>query len=125
MANAEQVDILLQGVQAWNQWRGKSQLMIPDFTKAILGAADLRGADLRMADVSRADLSDADLSDADLSDADLRSARLQNATFNNAVLTAASLWETQRAGWSIKKIICERAFWDEEGRATEYGERRI
>jgi hypothetical protein len=42
-------------------------------------------------------------------------ARLINANLNEANLTGACLWETQRAGWSIRGIICESVYWDEEG----------
>src|SRR5262249_51524437 len=32
---------------------------------------------------------------------------------DGSVITNACLWETQRAGWSIKGIICEAVYWDE------------
>jgi uncharacterized protein YjbI with pentapeptide repeats len=90
---------------------------------AELSGANLSGANLNGAELSGANLSGANLNGANLNKTDFRSARLQNATLNNAVLTAARLWETQRAGWSIKDIICERAFWDEGSREpTEYGD---
>jgi len=41
-------------------------------------------------------------------------ARLVNARLDGATLTGASLWETQRTGWSIKRLICESAYWDKE-----------
>jgi len=85
-------------------------------TNANLGAADLRGADF-----GRANLSKANLTKANLSKADLRVVNAQFATLDGANLTDARLWETLRAGWSIKGVICERAFWDKEGvEATVY-----
>jgi hypothetical protein len=41
-------------------------------------------------------------------------ARLVNAIFDQADITESCLWETQRAGWSIKGVICESVYWDEE-----------
>jgi hypothetical protein len=40
---------------------------------------------------------------------------------DGADLTDAKLWETQRAKWSIRGIICARAFWEEDGqKSTDY-----
>jgi len=45
-----------------------------------------------------------------------------SAILDGANLPDAKLWESSRAGWSIKGVICERAFWDEKGvEPTEYG----
>ena len=52
MANQEHIDILKQGIHAWNAWR-KQHLNIP----ADLSRADLSGADLIAVNLSRADLS--------------------------------------------------------------------
>ncbi|MGB7546412.1 MAG: pentapeptide repeat-containing protein [Terracidiphilus sp.] len=74
-----------------------------------LSGADLRGADLRGTNLSRANLSKANLGRADL-----RSATLQWATLDGVNARGMKLWESLRAGWSIKGIICESAFWDKE-----------
>jgi uncharacterized protein YjbI with pentapeptide repeats len=87
-----------------------------DLSRARLYDADLSGADLDGAILLESDLTIAKLNQANLTAADLRSATLQRARFDGAILTRARLWETQRAGWSIKGIICERAFWDEEAK---------
>lgn len=92
-----------------------------DLRGANLTEANLYRADLRMADVSGAYLSKTNLSEArceqaKFSDADLTLARLLDANLNGATLTGARLWETQRAGWSIKEVICESVYWDEEGK---------
>ena len=89
--------------------------------KAKLGETDAVGANFTGANLIGADFTDADLSGSDLSRADLRSATLQKATLNRAIATGARLWETQRAGWSIKGIVCECAFWDRDATApTNY-----
>jgi uncharacterized protein YjbI with pentapeptide repeats len=114
---------LLQG----ESHRGKPQRA--DLRGAILGVANLggtplRGATLRGADLGEANLCEADLGEANLCEADLSRAILQNASlltsrlinanFDGAILTEACLWKTQRAGWSIKGVICESIHWDAE-----------
>lgn len=49
MANQKHLDILKQGVERWNQWRGEHAKIEVD-----LSHADLSGADLREANLSRA-----------------------------------------------------------------------
>lgn len=45
-----------------------------------------------------------------------------DAQLDGATLSNAKLWGTLRDGWSIKGVICERAYWDREGKiVTEYG----
>jgi uncharacterized protein YjbI with pentapeptide repeats len=83
---------------------------------ASLYRAKLCGADLTFADLRRANLRRANLFEAKLSKADMRDTNLQNAKLNKCVANDVLLWEAQRAGWSIKGIICERAFWDRDGK---------
>jgi uncharacterized protein YjbI with pentapeptide repeats len=95
----------------------KHGLMGANLTGVLLNGANLAGANLSDADLDWSDLSGADLRNTNLcrtnlTGADLRSASLQKARLNHAILTDAQLWETQRAGWSILGVICERAFWD-------------
>src|SRR5438270_12708664 len=59
MANQEQLDILKQGVEAWNEWRQKHEDIIPDLRGAQLSGSDLRNADLNEAHLNSADLSGA------------------------------------------------------------------
>jgi hypothetical protein len=95
-------------------------------SRADLGGANLIGANLMGAKLSRADLSGADLCGVNLcgvnlGSADLRQTTLIDSRLNCADLTGTKLWESQRGGWSINGIICQRAFWDRDGEeATEY-----
>src|SRR5262249_4539238 len=84
-----------------------------------LSGADLSGADLSEAVLSEADLSRAILIGAGIQGAVLLSARLISANFDGANLTEACLWETQRAGWSIKGVICESVYWDKEAKKLD------
>jgi uncharacterized protein YjbI with pentapeptide repeats len=109
-----------------------ADLSLIDLSGANLNGANLSGAKLSGADLSRADLAEADLAEADLNGAklnganlykaDLSAARLINAILDNANLEESCLWETQRAGWSIKAVICESIYWDKETAVvTSYG----
>jgi uncharacterized protein YjbI with pentapeptide repeats len=80
---------------------------------AILYDAKFHGAKFVRARLMGQDLSDADLSHANFQNAYLMRAQLINAKLDGANLTDAGLWETQRAHWSIKNVICESAYWDE------------
>jgi uncharacterized protein YjbI with pentapeptide repeats len=106
---------------------GLANLTEADLSKANLSEANLSGAVLIMAILSKANLNKANLNWADLSRADLRgaslrTARLVRATLDEANLTEAYMWETQRAEWSIKGIICESVYWDEKRKEkTPYG----
>lgn len=85
MANKEQLEILKQGVEVWNQWRQDHPNIKIDLSGADLVAADLNGADLSGANLSRADFRRADLSGADL-----RKAILWGVNFTRADLRQAN-----------------------------------
>ena len=71
MANLEHLQILQQGIEAWNLWRNQHLDIRPDLSGALLSGADLSGADLSRALLSDASLRGADLSRAWLFEADL------------------------------------------------------
>jgi Pentapeptide repeats (8 copies) len=93
----------------------KAKLFGTNLIRAKMGKADLKEATLIGADLSKAVLRNADLRGTDLT-----SCCLQHATLDQANLTNIRLWETQRANWSIKEIICEGAYWDQEGRRLNH-----
>jgi len=120
MADAEQVAILKQGVEAWNGWRGNHRavrvdlsearfsnarlsavdLEEVDLTKAVLAGANLVGANLSGASLYKADLSEADLGGACLHKTDLRFADASKANFDGADLSAANLTDADLS-WAI------------------------
>lgn len=96
MANQAHVKRLLQGVEAWNRWRGENPDAIPnlsfaDLRNSNLAGADLRDADLRYTDLSYANLYQANLNGADLSGICLRYANLYQANLSSAYLRYAYL----------------------------------
>ena len=123
MANEEQLAILKQGVEVWNEWRIEKPGTLVDLSgtdlsglnldSAILVTADLTGvnlhkvrlvgssfikANLTKANLSGADLVAADLSGAILNKADLTGADLMWAKLNHANLHEACLSETELVG---------------------------
>ena len=92
MANPEHLQILQQGVAAWNAWRIENNNITPDLTYTDLHEAHLDGADLREADLRDAILTFADLREADLRDARLLHANVYNAQLSGANLTGANLF---------------------------------
>ena len=132
MANPEHLQILKQGVEVWNAWRGKNPDIIPDLTEVRLSdtrfgvrtpieqteQADLRSINLskallyrsvlRGADLRGAALRGAYLKEADFRRADLRGADLTRAALNQANLTLANLSEANLAGAMFWETVLAR-----------------
>ena len=103
MANQQHLDLLIQGVETWNQWRKVADDVQPDLSGAHLSRANLSGAELREANLSganliQANLFQANLSGADLSGADFIQANLSGADLSNADLSRAYLREANLSG---------------------------
>jgi len=75
MANTEHLEILKQGVEAWNEWRIEHVEVRPDLSGAILIGANLRDANLSRAYLSGANLTDADIGWTTFADLDLGSVK--------------------------------------------------
>ena len=101
MADPTHIDILYEGVEAWNEWRRKNPGQRPtlvgedlsemDLTGVNLGEADLTDAELFQADLTEANLKMAVLTRADLAGADLKGAALYKADFSGACLIEVDL----------------------------------
>ena len=135
MADAQHIQWLLEGVEAWNARReagGDLYEEIPDFSGVNLRVAfenagqikgdewiplagyELSGADLTLsvlnrADLTRANLAIADLTDVDLTGADLTGANLANANLANADLTGADLTGADLTGADLTGADLVRA----------------
>ncbi len=106
---SDPVDLLLLGVQIWNEWRESEGQVQPDLRELSMPEADLAlvnfgGVDLRRADFHGADLSRAILAGADLGLANLRGANLRTADLNWAFLRDADL-----SGADLSEAILEDA----------------
>jgi hypothetical protein len=124
MANPEHLQILKQGVEAWNAWREQHGDLQPalegadlrdaalsyaalegaDLTASALSGADLTFATLRRAVLSDVDLSGAALTGADLSGADLTFATLRRAVLRHAYLGYADLRHTNLTGADLSEV---------------------
>src|SRR5271157_4739088 len=139
MANPEHLEILLEGVTAWNRWRKRNPHIRPWLAKAelegrtltqanfawaclkeaklsgaILGRADLTGADLEGADAShvaaaRANFSLAHLRQIQLENADLSGAAFRGSQFRKARLVGANLKGSFLSGTRISRSSVDHA----------------
>ena len=97
MADPAHLEVLLQGVDAWNAWRAKQpydinlDLIEADLFEAQLGGANLTRANLYGANLYGTNLSCTDLIEALLIEADLRGANLYGADLRGANLYGADL----------------------------------
>ncbi len=96
MANQEQYDILVRGVEMWNHWRARATqantYIRPDLHAANLSGAILNHADLSGADLSRATLVETNFAEATLTDCHIYgisawNVELKGARQNNLVIT--------------------------------------
>ena len=95
MANEQHLKILKQGVNVWNEWRGKNRGMQPDLSDVDLSSTHLRGVNFEDADLENTSFHGSDLSLAMLMDARVCSANLSSANLIRASLHEANLhWRT-------------------------------
>lgn len=112
MASQEHLEILRQGVQAWNKWRKKYPCTIPDlrrldrvyFYDTGLPISRLRTINFGQYNLTGAKLNNAVLPGANLEEADLQGANLQQANLKEANLNWTNLEEA-----NLKEADLERA----------------
>ncbi|MBP0021239.1 MAG: pentapeptide repeat-containing protein [Cyanobacteria bacterium SBLK] len=95
MAIKEQLEVLRQGVEEWNQWMEKNQGVRADLSGADLSGADLKGINLKNAVLFNANLIRADFSNANLTNADLSRTQVLETNFEGATLTGACVFNWQ------------------------------
>ena len=115
VADKKQLEILEQGVDAWNKWRDENRgvridLKSADFRGADLlganlGSADLFSSNLRNANFKSANFSRANLSYADLLSANLSNANLCNANLRNTNLSDANLRNADLSGANLQGAV--------------------
>ena len=127
MANSAHVEILMNGVQAWNNWRKMNPDVRPDLREIDLHREDLYGPDrdppishinlkdtvLFNSNLSCADLTRANLEGADLRNSDLRQAVLKESNLNRSLLMNADLRGAGLSGAMILGANLKRAKLDD------------
>jgi uncharacterized protein YjbI with pentapeptide repeats len=101
MANQEQLQILQQSVEEWNQWRSQNEGIRPDLREADLSDTNLREANLSEANFASTDFSRADLTRVNLTEAYLWGSFLTRAILTQASLARAQLIHTTFAGANL------------------------
>jgi hypothetical protein len=101
MSEKKHLDILSQGVDAWNDWREREFYVRPNLREANLSNVELRGAYLGGADLSSVDLSFSNLSGAQLENADLTGAKFSGADLSRSNLVHAALYLTDLVGANL------------------------
>jgi hypothetical protein len=104
MADQKHLEILLQGVEAWNEWKRIPGNATPDLSSADLNNEDLSGAELWGANLINANLSGANLSHADVSLANLSRANLSRANLSYADLSGADLSYADLSGANLDSV---------------------
>jgi hypothetical protein len=104
MANPEHLAKLMEGVEAWNEWRDQNFNIYPD-----LKGVDLSGANLSKANLAFCDLQEALLNDVNLSEAELFRAWLSTAALNRANLSGAKLIAAHLDGANLHGAVLTKA----------------
>jgi hypothetical protein len=99
MSDATHIDILYEGVEAWNEWRRKNPGEIPKLAGEDLSEMDLTGVNL-----GEADLVEAELFQADLTEANLKMAKMENADLAGANLCGAALYKANLGGACLIEV---------------------
>lgn len=110
MADNEHITLIVQGAEAWNQWRVNNPQTRPLLNGVDLSTMNLAGMDLSKADLSEANLSNTNLSQANLSGAVLSEANLSEANLSGALLNRAFLFETDLSGADLRRADLSQAF---------------
>ena len=109
MANEEQVAILKQGVEVWNEWRYQNPDAVVNLWRVDLSQADLVGPILWNTNEERVNLTDANLTDANLWDANLLGAYMNGADLTGADLRGAKLSGADLTGADLSDADLTRA----------------
>ncbi|ESA35950.1 pentapeptide repeat-containing protein [Leptolyngbya sp. Heron Island J] len=87
----EHLEILKQGVEAWNRWREENPDLKPEFSRVNLRGFDCKGANFENANFSYAELRGCRLEEANLSKTNLYNAFLRRTNLSRANLCKSNL----------------------------------
>ncbi|SRR6266496_1718989 len=104
MANNNHLEVLLQGVKLWNEWRGNNPEISPDLRFADIPGIDLSGANLSKMNLNGANLQAANFTGANLDKATICGANLIGADFSKSYLS-----RTNFSNSNLSQSNCTRA----------------
>jgi uncharacterized protein YjbI with pentapeptide repeats len=135
LANEQHINILSQGVDAWNRWRETNPNIQPDLRRANLANRDLAGANLSNANLDYAQLTSVNLIGANLNGADLQWANMRPTPLkrgeSNLVptnLTGATLVQARLIGatlvWTqfVRADLSSAQLWDTNAFAADFSD---
>jgi hypothetical protein len=121
MANPEHLQILEQGVAAWNAWRRQHSDTIPDLCMINFEGAELAGVMLDRVDLRGAILDGANLRGADFSGANLGSTYLVGADLSKADLVWANLSKANLSGTDLSHAAFDETIFGDTNLAAVRG----
>jgi hypothetical protein len=121
MANLDHLQILKQGVEAWNAWRRQHSDIIPDLCTINFRGADLAGVMLDRVDLRGAILDGANLRGADFSGANLGSTYLVGADLSKADLVWANLSKANLSGTDLSHAAFDETIFGDTNLAAVRG----
>ena len=109
MASQEHLEILHQGVQAWNQWRETHPEIKPDLSGISLYEVHLKWINFSRTDLSNSEIVETDLSSVNLRGASLKNSRLSGTILESTDLQRANLCEANLSGSHLRKANLRKA----------------
>jgi hypothetical protein len=104
MANRQHLGLLLDGVDAWNQWRRDNPDVRPYLREADLSRTELGGADLTEAHLGQANFFSANLCGANLRGANLTGTDFCDTELYGADLTGAWIAKTRFVNVDLREV---------------------
>ncbi|MCL6257455.1 pentapeptide repeat-containing protein [Aquiflexum sp. TKW24L] len=95
MADKEQINIIKQGVEVWNNWRNENRTVQIDLSNEDFHGVDLSNANLFRSNFYKANLTNAILVKTNLTGANLYKTNLTGANLSGAILEQAGLNDVQ------------------------------
>ncbi len=118
MANGEQLAILKESIETWNQWRAENPDIEIDLSEVDFNKIDLKEANLRGANLSHTKLGGAYIARTNFIGANLREASLNNLLSIGADFSHANLCESK----AYAAYLRESSFKDADLNRADFGE---
>jgi len=110
MPNEKHFEIIKQGVEEWNKWRGENPEIEPDLSDIDLSDMKLNNANLSDTDLRRSVLVNTDFRGANLVRADLRAVNINKASFSLAKLREVNFSEAYIRESDLSEADLKRAY---------------